>query len=28
VLTFANPVGEFFWVLKLEFFVKSSEKIL
>jgi hypothetical protein len=25
---FANPMGEFFRVLKLEFLVKSSEKIL
>jgi len=26
--TFANPVGEFFLVLELEFSVKSFEKIL
>jgi len=25
---FADPMGEFFWVLKVEFLVKSSEKIL
>jgi len=25
---FANPMGEFFWILELEFLVKSSEKIL
>jgi hypothetical protein len=25
-LAFANPVGEFFWVLELEFSVKSFEK--
>jgi len=28
VPAFANPVGEFFRVLELEFLVKSSEKIL
>jgi len=28
VQTFADLVGEFFWILKLEFLVKSSEKIL
>jgi hypothetical protein len=27
-LTFANPVGEFFQILELEFSIKSSEKIL
>jgi hypothetical protein len=27
-LAFTNPVGEFFWVLELEFSVKSSENIL
>ncbi len=26
--TFADPMGEFFWVLELEFMVKSSKKIL
>ncbi len=26
--TFADLVGEFFWVLELEFLVKSSKKIL
>ncbi len=26
--TFVDPVGEFFWILELEFSVKSSEKIL
>ncbi len=25
---FTDPMGEFFWVLELEFSVKSSEKIL
>ncbi len=25
---FANPMGEFFWILKLEFLVKSSKKNL
>jgi hypothetical protein len=28
VLAFANPVGEFFRVLELNFFIKSSGKIL
>ncbi len=28
VITFANPVGELFQVLELEFPVKSSEKIM
>jgi hypothetical protein len=28
VATFANPVGEFFRVLELEFSIKSSEKVL
>jgi hypothetical protein len=27
-LAFADPVGEFFRILELEFLVKSSEKIL
>jgi hypothetical protein len=27
-LTFANPMGEFFQVLELEFFIKSSKKNL
>jgi len=25
---FADPVGEFFWILELEFLVKSSEKFM
>jgi hypothetical protein len=28
VPAFVDPMGEFFWILELEFPVKSSEKIL